>query len=378
MYQKNLQLLDDIHQEKILIDNLVVEAGVKNAAIKYSYSQHFRKIWENISEMISWDLPASNISLNSPILQSPNLAFVFPPDTIEYETAYGFKLHGNVFDMWQTLATGHYLTELSETILILRLSNQIDCFLDVGANIGFYSHLLAKENSNLQIIAVEPSRTNYNTIKSSIKSNQFHKIITPLNKALGEKEGVGKLNMNIYGSGGHSMKGGKTFSINNKSELVSITTLDKLRNQYLLHDKKSLIKIDVERFENQVLQGGKVWLKSANKPIILYESWADGGKKKKDQSKVKAYKFLKSCGYHIFKINSPINHKSPVKMIKNTHINISSETGNYLAVPRNVVRDISKLINEPVDLRVLHKTEHLKSIKNFLVNSRTILENIST
>jgi hypothetical protein len=63
------------------------------------------------------------------------------------------------------------------TSIFLSLVNKIDCFYDVGANIGFYSLIASARNPNIRIISFEPARGPLYYLIENVKLNNFENII---------------------------------------------------------------------------------------------------------------------------------------------------------------------------------------------------------
>lgn len=67
------------------------------------------------------------------------------------ETRWGFAFSGS-----ESMALGQY--ETFETEIILKILNQCELFINVGANVGYYCCLAMQKS--VQTIAVEPIQTN--------------------------------------------------------------------------------------------------------------------------------------------------------------------------------------------------------------------------
>ncbi len=127
----------------------------------------------------------------------------------------------------------------------------ISCFIDVGANIGLYSLLIASKFNNIQIYSFEPHPGVFKRFKKNIEQNNFVKNIQPMNVGLSDKKDSmfieGPKNFGINQSGGAVLQS-KGF---NK---VDVSTGDK---EISLVGKDIAIKIDVEGHEVRTLNGFK-------------------------------------------------------------------------------------------------------------------------
>ena len=142
---------------------------------------------------------------------------------------------------------------------------------DIGANIGFYSILAAKEmSSKSKVIAFEPEKDTFNLLKKNIELNQV-KNITAYEFALGDTKGK----QLIYSSdtpnfGAHSFVQRTDFLLKKQGTEIKIKTADSLIEESKV-DIPDVIKIDVEGAEILVLRGMKKLLKNPDLKIILCE-----------------------------------------------------------------------------------------------------------
>jgi len=75
------------------------------------------------------------------------------------------------------------------TDIFVELIKKVDCFFDVGANIGYYSLLAAMENPLIQIVAFEPSSGPLYYLNQNVLLNKFNNIVVE-NLALSHKIGT--------------------------------------------------------------------------------------------------------------------------------------------------------------------------------------------
>jgi len=129
--------------------------------------------------------------------------------------------------------------------------------IDIGANIGVYTVLVAEKVGNIgKVIAVEPEPENYKQLLENIKLNNLQNV-TPINIALTDHEGSEKLYLSASGSGGHSL-----IIPENKNSYTSVQveTLDKLLKELDIR-KIDIMKIDTEGAEIPILKGAEKTLR---------------------------------------------------------------------------------------------------------------------
>ena len=140
-------------------------------------------------------------------------------------------------------------------------------FIDIGANFGLYSltasQYISEEGS---IICFEPFPENYKSLCTNLSLNNLSRVSAE-NTAIGSETGTLKL---YYNSKENNL--GMVSSKNTQdSDFVTVNKIcidDYLKSKSL--DKITFIKIDVEGFEHEVLQGMKKTLQQYS-PIILIE-----------------------------------------------------------------------------------------------------------
>jgi FkbM family methyltransferase len=133
-------------------------------------------------------------------------------------------------------------------------------FVDVGANVGGYSVRAAAKG--MKVIAFEPNPDNFLLLKRNAEIN--HVSLDQLQYALGPSDGHARLVLN----------GGLSRISPDEGITVEMRTLDSFSLPAV-----NLVKIDVESYELEVLQGARKTLKEHH-PALMVEmhDWA-GAKK---------------------------------------------------------------------------------------------------
>lgn len=147
-------------------------------------------------------------------------------------------------------------------------------FIDIGANLGYYSLLAASQCPNSKIYSFEPDLKNFQLFSSSITYNQFQDRIQAYCLAVGSENKI----ITISDLGNNSNSGAR-FTGDNKEVLrpyihgenpyfreVEAVQLD----SFLPDFKIDLVKIDIEGYEPFAIQGMFNIIKQ-NKPIIFLE-----------------------------------------------------------------------------------------------------------
>lgn len=161
--------------------------------------------------------------------------------------------------------------------IFLAMAPQIESFIDVGANIGYYSLLMAAENPKAKVIAFEPASGPLFYLQKNVSLNNFHNIKTE-NLALSNNAGTllfneiqnEKYKYLIHNLGGQSSMGSNYKKLNVKKSNVFSITLD----EYVANEKLNsvdLIKLDTEGTEDRILAKASQVINKFQ-PIIICET----------------------------------------------------------------------------------------------------------
>jgi FkbM family methyltransferase len=162
------------------------------------------------------------------------------------------------------VATNNFFEIAFLDYLAKNYNNQMG-ILDIGANIGNHSLFFAKFLKCEMVYSFEPFPRNISLLKMNMRNYADKSKIFEI--ALSDKEGTLPLYNSQAGNFGgfslHSYSNGSSFIVNPS---IDVITLDSLNL-----DNISMIKIDVENHENEVLEGAKNTI-IRNKPIIFIEN----------------------------------------------------------------------------------------------------------
>lgn len=163
--------------------------------------------------------------------------------------------------------SNRYEPEVTSTVE--RLLKPGDVFVDVGANLGYFTLLAAPiVGQDGHVYAVEPNDLNVKLLESSIRANGFANI-SVMQVAAAERIETLLL---------HSTIGNGTTSAMREHELFSGTSIAGIPLDISLSGRKrpvALIKIDVEGFEYRALRGAEAVMRQ-DRPHIIFEFSAGG------------------------------------------------------------------------------------------------------
>jgi FkbM family methyltransferase len=176
---------------------------------------------------------------------------------VAQDTPFGFRLAGS-----KDAARGQF--EPEETAFLAAILQRGDVFVDVGANVGFYTCLAASKGAH--VVAIEPLSENLAYLYRNITENGFGDVeVFPL--GVSDTPGL----LSLYGGGtGASMLAGWAGATEAYRRTVATTTLDiVLSNRF--SGRHLVIKVDVEGAELPVLRGAVSVLRAAPRPSWLVE-----------------------------------------------------------------------------------------------------------
>ncbi len=154
--------------------------------------------------------------------------------------------------------------EYHDLHILSRWTHPSAVVFDIGANFGYYSISLASGlNAEGRVYAFEPSHGTFSRLQENISLNNLQSKITAVQSGLSDSPGIAFLHQDPSNSGA------ATISHDAKGERVAIDTLDNFCDVRQVR-KVDVIKIDVEGYELQVINGGKKVL-SSHRPVIMIE-----------------------------------------------------------------------------------------------------------
>lgn len=201
-----------------------------------------------------------------------------------------------------------------------------DCFVDIGANIGLFSLYASKKiGTNGEVLAFEPAGTTYKRLQENVVLNDM-KNIRPFRLGLSEKNEILELNVS---SDGHEAWNTFVPSTDNKfstKERVQVQAFDHfLQEQAVDVDRISLIKLDVEGFEINVLKGATNVLSGQNAPAFLVE-FTDDNAISAGNCCHELYKFLVRYNYFWY------TYDSTQKKLQDEPMRLNYPYNNLIAV----------------------------------------------
>jgi FkbM family methyltransferase len=158
--------------------------------------------------------------------------------------------------------------ESVETHLITSSIKEGDVVIDIGANIGYFTLILARlVGDKGKVFAFEPEPTNFALLRKNVEMNGYKNVVL-VQKAVSDKNELTKLYLSESNKGDHQMY--KTDDQRSSIDIESIT----LDHYFEEKDKKvDFIKIDIQGSEHRAFKGMADILSKNNSIQILTELW---------------------------------------------------------------------------------------------------------
>lgn len=166
--------------------------------------------------------------------------------------------------LFKIIYRGNTYEQLFDTYFSNKIENGF-CVYDVGANMGYYSLIFSKlAGDEGAVISFEPSLINFNMLNENVKSAAN---ITTLNIGVGSFESKLYISQGADDIGATSRIGDKDTG---NGQWVDIMPIDKIvtQNSYPM---PNAIKIDVEGFEVEVIEGAINTLKNDKVKVVGVE-----------------------------------------------------------------------------------------------------------
>lgn len=197
-------------------------------------------------------MPASPVPLNLPELSRPLQLYVHG----ERDRHVSLRLREE--GVWEPY----------ESSLLLSLLRPGDVFIDAGANIGYFSVLAASViGPRGRVFAFEPDPDNFRLLEANAALNDMADCITPVQAALSERAGEGRLYLSTDNLGDHQVFAGD--DVRDSVAVAMLPGSDFLAGKV---ERIDLVKVDTQGAEYQVIAGLLPLLASqATPPRLIVE-----------------------------------------------------------------------------------------------------------
>jgi len=170
-------------------------------------------------------------------------------------------------------------------------------FIDVGANTGFFTLLIASKSKKIKVHAFDPIKLNISLLSASIEINDFTNIVVN-QTCVGDYDGTVEFSISSDSAYSSILDSGRKTEL--KKILIPITRLDTYISNMNIK-KIDFIKIDVEGAEKLVIQGAsKIFSDSMLRPRLMMIELYDANLNAFKTSVIEIIDLLALKGYQPF------------------------------------------------------------------------------
>ena len=294
-------------QGSISKPDFISQAHARFHSILFGYSQ----------ELINTDIGRIEILPGKVLMTSRRDGIVIEVDPADHRTVPIETLNFNEY-------------EPSESEIIRRLAPHINTMLDIGANIGWYSLVVARLNPAARVHSFEPIPTTFNRLLKNRSLNK-NSPIQCHNFGFSAEPGTFPFYFYPEGSGNASMK---NLAARDDAEVIlcELQTLDNFSTLFA-DCSVDFVKCDVEGNELYVVQGGLDFL-SKHRPVILMEllrKWSSSF----DYHPNDVFDVLAGIGYAAYVV-APSKDLAPISCITDETV----DTNFFFVHPESKLRPV--------------------------------------
>lgn len=193
------------------------------------------------------------------------LRFLLPPGQQFIYDQYLGKIKVNIdttYPIEVEMATGNY--DLKTSAIIQKFVSANDTVLDIGANVGALTLLMATVAAQGHVIAIEPGFNTFTRLQANLDLNpSLSERVDIYQLGIADKPGVlyWQEDANVPGNAGLFSHDGLAVRVESLDDFVRQLSLNRL----------DFLKIDVEGMEYEVITGGSDVL-AKFRPIVYYET----------------------------------------------------------------------------------------------------------
>lgn len=203
------------------------------------------------------------------------------------------------------LATNEFYEPVQTSLLKKELKTS-GVFIDIGANIGYYTLIAAcLVGPRGKVFAFEPDPTNFQLLEKNIAENGYSNV-EMINRAVSNDTRSARLYLNKANKGDH-----RIYDSGDHRDSIAVQTVS-LDDFFQKSDKRvQFIKMDIQGAEAKALEGMKNLLK-ANRRVMLMAEFCGKNLKNCGSDPKRFLTALQKMGFRIFEISEKEKTVKPV------------------------------------------------------------------
>lgn len=199
--------------------------------------------------------------------------------------------------------------EQNERTFLWRYLRPGDVFVDVGANIGLFTVIAAKRvGDGGRVYAFEPAALPRCRLEENTRLNQFNNVSIQ-SFALSDQAGWLEMSIPTDGHDAWSSLAAPIAGTGIQMDRIEAVTWDAFAERICLA-KPRMMKIDVEGWENRVLDGASATLSAPDAPLLQVE-FTDAAAQSAGSSCAALYQHLMNLGYTVCRYDKARNQLVP-------------------------------------------------------------------
>ncbi|MFA6523262.1 MAG: FkbM family methyltransferase [Candidatus Peribacteraceae bacterium] len=222
-------------------------------------------------------------------------------------------------------STGEY--EATTMSLCKKLLQPGMVFVDVGANIGLFTLMAARQVGPAgHVYSFEPGAANCVLLRKNVEQNGYHNV-TPVQKAVTDRSGSAILHQSGFNKADH-----RTYHVSKGRKQVAIECVS--LDEYFPPDARiDVIKMDIEGAEGAALRGMQRILRSPHPPKLVMECWPPM-LVKAGTDPLRLLQSLEEMGFALSLIDDAADVVTPLDAASILKICEEHDVGNVLCVRR--------------------------------------------
>ncbi len=217
-----------------------------------------------------------------------------------------YPVYYPLYSSWKAYA------DKRERAILRQLINPGMTVVDVGANIGIYTRFFSKlTGQSGHVVAFEPSPGNYQRLQENVRHLQQ---VTAHHAAVGKSSG----NIQLFISEAMNVDH-RTYDNGDGRDAITVPMVS-LDDHFAKNGKVDIIKIDVQGFELNVLEGARRVLKENRNISVLMEFWPYG-LAQASTNPAEVIDLVRVLGFNIRNINDSAGHSFDPATLNPAEIN---------------------------------------------------------
>jgi FkbM family methyltransferase len=253
----------------------------------------------------------------------------FGKSRVEISWIHNVRFYASPGETGMTINIYCSMSEPDEMLFMLHYLTSSDVFFDIGANAGSYS-LLALGINKCDVYSFEPVLATRQRLIENFELNGFSTNLVQ-DCALGAQSGEGRMTQSLDATN-HVLQSTES----GLSDFVRVETLDSYSNV----EGVTLLKIDVEGYEMEILRGASSFLKKESLKALIVET--NGSTENYGSSDSAIESFLKNLNFEPFHYDIENRALVPLNQV--------NSIGNTI-----FVRDLAavkKRLSEGIEVRI--------------------------